>query len=279
MAKQGSHGLNDNTSNKKSYYDDNSQIEKRLSEIDKLIREENIDRESLFDNFSSEKSDDNKSTIKPQRTSRQAHRTPETTDKKSSSKTRGSTHNNSAKEFTNKKSPSQSYSKIKDTKKDSAKNNRQYNDDKDKNKRAKNIIIAVVAAVVLISCAMGTYIYISGISGQNGAGSSFLSEKSTENNSKTTNPHETLAVITVSDKSISFNGEELSSTDELENKLQQNDDLTLSLINIDADPAVYNAVARLLNNYGGSYELMDSENTNPSINTYNSESTAIEENT
>ena len=79
--------------------------------------------------------------------------------------------------------------------------------------------------------------------------------------------HETLVAITVSGDTVTYNGEVLSSVDELNNRLSKETDPTISLINNDANASTYNKVVEIVNNYGGNFETMDEDNTNPSINT------------
>lgn len=88
--------------------------------------------------------------------------------------------------------------------------------------------------------------------------------------------HETLVAITVSGDTVTYNGEVLSSVDELNNRLSKETDPTISLINNDANASTYNKVVEIVNNYGGNFETMDEDNTNPSINT---EENFTEENT
>lgn len=88
--------------------------------------------------------------------------------------------------------------------------------------------------------------------------------------------HETLVAITVSGDTVTYNGEVLSSVDELNDRLSKETDPTISLINNDANASTYNKVVEIVNNYGGNFETMDEDNTNPSINT---EENFTEENT
>ena len=88
--------------------------------------------------------------------------------------------------------------------------------------------------------------------------------------------HETLVAITVSGDTVTYNGEVLGSVDELNNRLSKETDPTISLINNDANASTYNKVVEIVNNYGGNFETMDEDNTNPSINT---EENFTEENT
>ena len=88
--------------------------------------------------------------------------------------------------------------------------------------------------------------------------------------------HETLVAITVSGDTVTYNGEVLSSVDELNNRLSKETDPTISLINNDANASTYNKVVEIVNNYGGNFETIDEDNTNPSINT---EENSTEENT
>lgn len=63
--------------------------------------------------------------------------------------------------------------------------------------------------------------------------------------------HETLVAITVSGDTVTYNGEVLSSVDELNNRLSKETDPTISLINNDANASTYNKVVEIVNNYGG----------------------------
>ena len=71
--------------------------------------------------------------------------------------------------------------------------------------------------------------------------------------------HETLVAITVSGDTVTYNGEVLSSVDELNNRLSKETDPTISLINNDANASTYNKVVEIVNNYGGNFETMDEE--------------------
>lgn len=125
--------------------------------------------------------------------------------------------------------------------------------------KGKGIIIAVAIIAVIIAGAVGTFLYIY-----------VLPNQKTDNSENTTQVtttaiHETLVVVTVTDETITYNGEEIASALELERRISQEENPTLSLVNIGADIDTYNAVATVLNKYGGSYEMMDKKNTNPSI--------------
>ncbi|MGN1125877.1 MAG: hypothetical protein ACI4RI_00400 [Ruminococcus sp.] len=139
-------------------------------------------------------------------------------------------------------------------------------------KKSKGMTVIVIVAIlaVLTAVGVGAYTYLSG-------NTSPILEESVKGNietSTTTLPiHETLVVVTVSGTEISYNGEVLTSTDQLESRLNNEESLTLSLINNDADAETYNAVATVLNKFGGSYELMNKKNTNPSIDTGTSATT------
>ena len=68
--------------------------------------------------------------------------------------------------------------------------------------------------------------------------------------------HETLVAITVSGDTVTYNGEVLSSVDELNDRLSKETDPTISLINNDANASTYNKVVEIVNNYGGNFETM-----------------------
>lgn len=140
---------------------------------------------------------------------------------------------------------------------------------KKKNKGGKGIFIAIALVLVAVLCVAGVFLLLN----KNEEDSTYI--KSTEpattesivqeESQSQQDIHETLVVVTVSENVITYNGEELISALELEKRLSQEENPTLSLVNIDADTDIYNAVAKVLNKFGGSYELMDEQNTNPSI--------------
>ena len=115
---------------------------------------------------------------------------------------------------------------------------------KKKNKGGKGIFIAIALVLVAVLCVAGVFLLLN----KNEEDSTYI--KSTEpattesivqeESQSQQDIHETLVVVTVSENVITYNGE-------------------------DADTDIYNAVAKVLNKFGGSYELMDEQNTNPSI--------------
>ena len=141
--------------------------------------------------------------------------------------------------------------------------NRVRNTRKKREKQKGKVIIVLVAILaVLIALCVGIYLYLSGVSNRN-----FETPVKGTQTETTTEIHQTLVVVTVTEKTITYNGEDIASPLELERRLSAEDNPTLSLVNIDADIDTYNSVAEVLNKYGGTYEMMDMKNTNPSIHT------------
>lgn len=260
-------------------YNDEAQLEQRLSEIDKLIKKENIDKESLFDSFDIDIDKEKENKI-PRQTSSPRGKNRST----NKSTTRNKKHKSSVHHIPKKKKTEK---KPKVTKEKTQKNKSEAYSSKKYGKERKSssthsavdteksgnnlkILLVIFALIVIVgACGTGVFIYFNGFASPNNS-------STTENVTETTvDPHELLAVITVSDKTITFNGKEIKEN-ELESKLNESNKLTLSLVNVGANPEVYNAVATILNNHGGSYELMDSKNTNPSINTDNVTTSATE---
>lgn len=130
--------------------------------------------------------------------------------------------------------------------------------DRQKKEKGKGVVIAVAIIAVIIAVAAGTFIYFNGIPALD-------VKENTEDIQTTTAIHETLVVVTVTDNVITYNSEEIASALELERRISQEENPTLSLVNVGADIDTYNAVATVLNKYGGTYEMMDKKNTNPSI--------------
>lgn len=211
------------------------------SEIDKILAEARQEKKAQKDFFTEEKLSSTESDLTNYRESQKnkAHR--------------------ESSENTRKKRPHKEPATQKDRKKHSEP---QAKREEKKNSKGKGLIITVAILAVLAAVAVGIYTYLSGNT------KPFYPQKGNEETITTTIPiHETLAVVMVSGNEISYNGEVLTSTDELESRLNKEESLTLSLINNNAQAETYNAVATVLNKFGGSYELMNKENTNPSIDT------------
>ena len=133
----------------------------------------------------------------------------------------------------------------------------------------------IVIIIILGALCGGVYAYFGHIPTKEDIQSLLPMSDSAEPTSSTS-IHETLVAITVSGDTVTYNGEVLSSVDELNNRLSKETDPTISLINNDANASTYNKVVEIVNNYGGNFETMDEDNTNPSINT---EENSTEENT
>lgn len=133
----------------------------------------------------------------------------------------------------------------------------------------------VVIIIILGALCGGVYAYFGHIPTKEDIQNLLPISDSAEPTSSTS-IHETLVAITVSGDTVTYNGEVLSSVDELNNRLSKETDPTISLINNDANASTYNKVVEIVNNYGGNFETMDEDNTNPSINT---EENSTEENT
>ena len=133
----------------------------------------------------------------------------------------------------------------------------------------------IVIIIILGALCGGIYAYFGHIPTKEDIQSLLPMSDSAEPTSSTS-IHETLVAITVSGDTVTYNGEVLSSVDELNNRLSKETDPTISLINNDANASTYNKVVEIVNNYGGNFETMDEDNTNPSINT---EENFTEENT
>ncbi|MBQ9673620.1 MAG: hypothetical protein IJV39_03235 [Ruminococcus sp.] len=136
-------------------------------------------------------------------------------------------------------------------------------DDKPK---GKGIIIVTAIVCVIISVCIGCKIYFDGIAENNNTQSQNKTTSQNITYSENQDDYQsTLVVVTVSGKTIEYNSETVSSPEELEKLISAVKNPTLSLINIDADIDTYNSVAKVLNKHGVNYELMDVDNTSPSI--------------
>ena len=159
--------------------------------------------------------------------------------------------------------------------------NSKSSDRKDKNKghseKKKHTGLKTFIVIIIILGALcgGVYAYFGHIPTKEDIQSLLPMSDSAEPTSSAS-IHETLVAITVSGDTVTYNGEVLSSVDELNNRLSKETDPTISLINNDANASTYNKVVEIVNNYGGNFETMDEDNTNPSINT---EENSTEENT
>lgn len=135
---------------------------------------------------------------------------------------------------------------------------------KENNKKGNSKIVTAVIIIVavLFTLCVCTVIFFKGIpTKEDIKGIVYGTTEVTE----TTVIQETLAVVTVSGENVTYNGEPLKSTKELDTILKDNSNVTLSLINNNAHPDIYNEVAEILNQYGGNFEMMHQNNTNPSI--------------
>ncbi|MDY4812733.1 MAG: hypothetical protein SO152_02635 [Ruminococcus sp.] len=236
------------------------------SEIDKILAEARQEKKAQQDFFAEEKlpTKDSSEDLPTYREKKPR----ETHVAKNMGETSHSTREVSHREYSQNTGKTKSHREQPKTTKDRKSHSTSRKETQPKKKsKGKGIIIVVAILAVVAGAMAGAYTY--------------FSEKSTphfeQNDNKavetttTTLPiHETLVVVTVSGTEISYNGEILSSTTELESRLSSEESLTLSLINNDADAETYNAVATVLNKFGGSYELMNKKNTNPSINTHTS---------
>lgn len=210
------------------------------SEIDKILAEARQEKSAQKDFFTEEKISSTKTDLTNYRES-QEHKTHRENSKNTKEKR---THKEPVTQKNRKK-----YS-APQTKREDKKNN-----------KGKGLIITVAVLAVSAAVAVGVYTYLSGNTNPT------YPQKNNAETTTTIPIHETLAVVMVSGNEISYNGEVLTSIDELESRLNKEESLTLSLINNDAQAETYNAVATVLNKFGGSYELMNKENTNPSIDT------------
>lgn len=149
------------------------------------------------------------------------------------------------------------------------------NNGRSEKKKHTGLKTFVVIIIILGALCGGVYAYFGHIPTKEDIQSILPISNSAEPTSSNS-IHETLVAITVSGDAVTYNGEVLSSVDELNNRLSKETDPTISLINNDANASTYNKVVEIVNNYGGNFETMDEDNTNPSINT---EENSTEENT
>lgn len=149
------------------------------------------------------------------------------------------------------------------------------NNGRSEKKKHTGLKTFVVIIIILGALCGGVYAYFGHIPTKEDIQSLLPMSDSAEPTSSNS-IHETLVAITVSGDTVTYNGEVLSSVDELNNRLSKETDPTISLINNDANASTYNKVVEIVNNYGGNFETMDEDNTNPSINT---EENSTEENT
>ena len=192
--------------------------------------------------------------------------------KKSKKKDRGhSSHNSHENHSSNRRDNSKSDNRK--AEKSSKRNDK--NKSHSEKKKHTGLKTFVVIIIILGALCGGVYAYFGHIPTKEDIQSLLPMSDSAEHTSSAS-IHETLVAITVSGDTVTYNGEVLSSVDELNNRLSKETDPTISLINNDANASTYNKVVEIVNNYGGNFETMDEDNTNPSINT---EENSTEENT
>lgn len=192
--------------------------------------------------------------------------------KKSKKKDRGhSSHNSHENHSSNRRDNSKSDNRK--AEKSSKRNDK--NKGHSEKKKHTGLKTFVVIIIILGALCGGVYAYFGHIPTKEDIQSLLPMSDSAEPTSSAS-IHETLVAITVSGDTVTYNGEVLSSVDELNDRLSKETDPTISLINNDANASTYNKVVEIVNNYGGNFETMDEDNTNPSINT---EENSTEENT
>ncbi|MCI5599652.1 MAG: hypothetical protein MR360_10150 [Ruminococcus sp.] len=192
--------------------------------------------------------------------------------KKSKKKDRGHSSHNS---HENHSSNRRDNSKSSDRKAEKSSKRNDKNKDHSEKKKHTGLKTFIVIIIILGALCGGVYAYFGHIPTKEDIQSLLPMSDSAEPTSSAS-IHETLVAITVSGDTVTYNGEVLSSVDELNNRLSKETDPTISLINNDANASTYNKVVEIVNNYGGNFETMDEDNTNPSINT---EENFTEENT
>lgn len=192
--------------------------------------------------------------------------------KKSKKKDRGhSSHNSHENHSSNRRDNSKSG----DRKAEKSSKRNDKNKGHSEKKKHTGLKTFIVIIIILGALCGGVYAYFGHIPTKEDIQSLLPMSDSAEPTSSAS-IHETLVAITVSGDTVTYNGEVLSSVDELNNRLSKETDPTISLINNDANASTYNMVVEIVNNYGGNFETMDEDNTNPSINT---EENSTEENT
>lgn len=192
--------------------------------------------------------------------------------KKSKKKDKGHSSHNS---HENHSSNRRDNSKSSDRKAEKSSKRNDKNKGHSEKKKHTGLKTFIVIIIILGALCGGVYAYFGHIPTKEDIQSLLPMSDSAEPTSSAS-IHETLVAITVSGDTVTYNGEVLSSVDELNNRLSKETDPTISLINNDANASTYNKVVEIVNNYGGNFETMDEDNTNPSINT---EENFTEENT
>lgn len=192
--------------------------------------------------------------------------------KKSKKKDRGHSSHNS---HENHSSNRRDNSKSSDRKAEKSSKRNDKNKGHSEKKKHTGLKTFIVIIIILGALCGGVYAYFGHIPTKEDIQSLLPMSDNVEPTSSAS-IHETLVAITVSGDTVTYNGEVLSSVDELNNRLSKETDPTISLINNDANASTYNKVVEIVNNYGGNFETMDEDNTNPSINT---EENSTEENT
>lgn len=192
-------------------------------------------------------------------------------DKKKKSKKKDRGHSSHESHSSNRRNNSKSDN----TKAEKSSKRSDKNNGRSEKKKHTGLKTFVVIIIILGALCGGVYAYFGHIPTKEDIQSILPISNSAEPTSSNS-IHETLVAITVSGDTVTYNGEVLSSVDELNNRLSKETDPTISLINNDANASTYNKVVEIVNNYGGNFETMDEDNTNPSINT---EENSTEENT
>lgn len=192
--------------------------------------------------------------------------------KKSKKKDKGHSSHNS---HENHSSNRRDNSKSSDRKAEKSSKRNDKNKGHSEKKKHTGLKTFIVIIIILGALCGGVYAYFGHIPTKEDIQSLLPMSDSAEPTSSAS-IHETLVAITVSGDTVTYNGEVLSSVDELNDRLSKETDPTISLINNDANASTYNKVVEIVNNYGGNFETMDEDNTNPSINT---EENFTEENT
>ena len=192
--------------------------------------------------------------------------------KKSKKKDKGHSSHNS---HENHSSNRRDNSKSSDRKAEKSSKRNDKNKGHSEKKKHTGLKTFIVIIIILGALCGGVYAYFGHIPTKEDIQSLLPMSDSAEPTSSAS-IHETLVAITVSGDTVTYNGEVLGSVDELNIRLSKETDPTISLINNDANASTYNKVVEIVNNYGGNFETMDEDNTNPSINT---EENSTEENT